>query len=422
MKNQRIAACVAGVCGVGVLAAGAAAQTLVGVELVTTGTPRVFAIDPVTGELEQIMAAPVGSGRSMVSLGALPDCRLVGVSGDYTGNDRTPLHVLNPMTGLMTNVAFGAPLATSFVEGLDWSPRHNALLVGFGAGSFITNRLALVSPEDGTVSSFTPALAGILDIDSVVCWANDEVLFDLNASANPRMKRVVDPMPSPTFEAFASPPIFSTDFYHDGAFHPVTGVLTLTNAEANRLLTLSGNTYVNGPAFPGGVRIQGLAWATLPPRRLEVMSATVCEGERAEIGVTLLGDGPFTFEWQRLDEGGEWISVEDGYAEGLGSIDGVGTHTLVIEEAEHAATGTRWRVLVSNLCGGVMSGEAELIVCACLECPADFNLDGGIDGADVEAFFAAWEAGSCDADVNADGGIDGGDVEVFFASWEQGGC
>jgi hypothetical protein len=55
-------------------------------------------------------------------------------------------------------------------------------------------------------------------------------------------------------------------------------------------------------------------------------------------------------------------------------------------------------------------------------CPADFNNDGGVDGADVEAFFTAWEAGDSEADVNGDGGIDGADVETFFVAWEAGGC
>jgi uncharacterized membrane protein len=55
-------------------------------------------------------------------------------------------------------------------------------------------------------------------------------------------------------------------------------------------------------------------------------------------------------------------------------------------------------------------------------CPADFNQDGGVDGADVEAFYAAWENSEPDADVNQDGGVDGGDVETFFAAWEAGGC
>ena len=53
-------------------------------------------------------------------------------------------------------------------------------------------------------------------------------------------------------------------------------------------------------------------------------------------------------------------------------------------------------------------------------CAADFNADGGVDGADIDAFFAAWEQGL--ADVNSDGGVDGDDVGAFFALWESGGC
>jgi subtilisin family serine protease len=53
-------------------------------------------------------------------------------------------------------------------------------------------------------------------------------------------------------------------------------------------------------------------------------------------------------------------------------------------------------------------------------CIGDFNQDGGVDGSDVNAFFAAWEAGDASADVNQDGGVDGGDVNEFFAHWEAG--
>jgi len=55
-------------------------------------------------------------------------------------------------------------------------------------------------------------------------------------------------------------------------------------------------------------------------------------------------------------------------------------------------------------------------------CPADFNRDGGVDGADVAAFFMAWEQGNSTADINNDGGIDGTDVEAFFVVWEAGAC
>ena len=55
-------------------------------------------------------------------------------------------------------------------------------------------------------------------------------------------------------------------------------------------------------------------------------------------------------------------------------------------------------------------------------CPADFNEDGGVDGADVEAFYLAWQEGDVFGDVNQDGGVDGADVEFFFLVWEAGGC
>lgn len=57
-----------------------------------------------------------------------------------------------------------------------------------------------------------------------------------------------------------------------------------------------------------------------------------------------------------------------------------------------------------------------------LPCAADFDLDGGVDGRDVEAFFTAFEQAEPAADVNQDGGVDGGDVEAFFRQWERGGC
>ncbi|MBS0197911.1 MAG: hypothetical protein JSR77_14240 [Planctomycetes bacterium] len=53
-------------------------------------------------------------------------------------------------------------------------------------------------------------------------------------------------------------------------------------------------------------------------------------------------------------------------------------------------------------------------------CIADYNVDGGVDGSDVDAFFADWESGNAAADVNSDGGVDGADVSVFFAHWEAG--
>ncbi len=58
----------------------------------------------------------------------------------------------------------------------------------------------------------------------------------------------------------------------------------------------------------------------------------------------------------------------------------------------------------------------------CPPCTADFNGDGGVDGADVQAFFETWEAGAPCGDANGDGGVDGADIERFMLAWETGGC
>jgi hypothetical protein len=55
-----------------------------------------------------------------------------------------------------------------------------------------------------------------------------------------------------------------------------------------------------------------------------------------------------------------------------------------------------------------------------LRCVADYNRDGGVDGADVESFFLDWQVGGQAADLNLDGGVDGGDIETFFTRWETG--
>lgn len=51
-------------------------------------------------------------------------------------------------------------------------------------------------------------------------------------------------------------------------------------------------------------------------------------------------------------------------------------------------------------------------------CPADWDSANGVDGDDVIAFFADWDAGN--ADFNNDGGTDGDDVIDFFAHWDAG--
>ena len=84
--------------------------------------------------------------------------------------------------------------------------------------------------------------------------------------------------------------------------------------------------------------------------------------------------------------------------------------------------GRNFRRVVTNACGSVTSDQDTLTICRCLDCPADFNQSGGIDGADVGDVFTVWEGCGCDGDVNPDGGVDGCDVVTFFTAWVASGC
>ena len=64
------------------------------------------------------------------------------------------------------------------------------------------------------------------------------------------------------------------------------------------------------------------------------------------------------------------------------------------------------------------SQPARLVI----RCFGDFNQDGGIDGSDVDAFFAAWEEEAIEADVDLDRAVDAMDVTDFFVRWSSGTC
>ena len=72
--------------------------------------------------------------------------------------------------------------------------------------------------------------------------------------------------------------------------------------------------------------------------------------------------------------------------------------------------------------GNTQAWRASLPAPQGVLCIADFDESGGVDGADVEAFFIAWSGNDERADANQDGGVDGQDVEAFFIPWEAGGC
>lgn len=73
----------------------------------------------------------------------------------------------------------------------------------------------------------------------------------------------------------------------------------------------------------------------------------------------------------------------------------------------------------------LMTGASAVGSCggsSCPVCAADYDQNGGVDGADIGAFFADFEQGLPCADVDLNGGVDGADIGGFFVLFEAGGC
>lgn len=117
------------------------------------------------------------------------------------------------------------------------------------------------------------------------------------------------------------------------------------------------------------------------------------------------GAGPLSFQWY-LD--GE--ALEDGPV-----FEGTHDSALAINTREARCFRGSLTCRISGPCGSVLSAATPLQIGFI----ADFNMDGGVTGDDVAAFFEAFAAGDPFADVGCDGGVEGSDVESFFVCWES---
>jgi hypothetical protein len=175
--------------------------------------------------------------------------------------------------------------------------------------------------------------------------------------------------------------------------------------------SLSGNVYL------GRYRMSATIDVALDPQ-----SKSLVVGERLTLtAMPANGYEGVRVKWQR---DGVDVSPDDPRVSGaLASLESPTYRTvatLTIVDAAVGDAGT-YRAVFTDVCG-VSTASEGAGVCVGVSCAADFNSDGGVDGADVEAFLFAWMDGRCAADVNLDGGVDGFDLETFFATWQAGGC
>jgi hypothetical protein len=162
-----------------------------------------------------------------------------------------------------------------------------------------------------------------------------------------------------------------------------------------------------------------------------VMNASVlefvCVGAQPTITVQPVStsapfDGRATFSAEAVGDTATFGTINYQWRHEGVDMRGEDQPTLSIDPITPTDAGA-YTCVIRNDCSRIDTRAAYLtVVMPQAPCVADFNQDGGVDGADIEAFFIDWEASGNRADVNQDGGVDGADIEAFFGQWTAGGC
>ncbi len=131
----------------------------------------------------------------------------------------------------------------------------------------------------------------------------------------------------------------------------------------------------------------------------------VMSGEQILLEPTIVTTGANSFRWRK---DGVQLFNSPIYS-------GVTSRALTINPQDPTQSGN-YTLAVTSSCGVTTTRPAEVVVL----CTADYNSDDSVDGDDVIAFFADWDAGEPAGDANRDGSVDGDDVIWFFSRWDLG--
>ncbi|MFZ4573504.1 MAG: hypothetical protein ACOYN0_03840 [Phycisphaerales bacterium] len=205
---------------------------------------------------------------------------------------------------------------------------------------------------------------------------------------------------------------------------PGVGVLPVTLALGDRVIIATSsddNPFEDWMNVNATLTIEGPPVFAAGPREVSLCAA----GTVANFSVAADGTASLQYRWQRREAtpGSPWANLSNGPlllgGVPVATVSGATGAQLAFNRG---SAGSEFllirgfvRCVVTDGCGLIRnSPEAVMRFCA-----GDFTCDGAIDGDDVIAFFAAWDAGTFEGDVNGDGGTDGDDVIAFFNDWDS---
>jgi hypothetical protein len=227
---------------------------------------------------------------------------------------------------------------------------------------------------------------------------------------------------------------------------PVSGA----TAQATAFVEASVPRYPDNPTgFQPGLlvsyyQVVGLSvlpdWSTLVPFATETVEAIYYPSSNGEYAGSGLADnvGAVYDGWLDVPESGLWTLTtqsDDGSALSIGGVrvvDNDGLHGMTTRSATVALAQGKHQLRVEFFENGGGAGlivmwagpnrstqvvPAEFFSHGGQALPADFNVDGIVDGADLGVLLGAWGAQGVPQDLTGDGIVDGADLGVLLGSW-----
>lgn len=324
---------------------------------------------------------------------------LDGASGDYLGSsvavdaDTVAAGALYKTVG--TNLFQGA--AYTFTRtGISWSQQAK-----------------LVASDGGPFDYFGGSVA--LSGDSVVLGADNQTVNN-NASQGAAYTFERAGLVWSQLAKLTSTTGAPGDFF--GQSVALVGTTAVAGAPNQQVASINqGACYIFGSRIPINL-IQQPATVSLCPQAL------------ANLSVTALGSGPFTYLWQWRSSPTfpSWTTVNSGLNAGgtrTFSVLNATTPSITVSAFKQTDTNTTFgdfRVIVSNTCGNAISLPAAIRVCW-----GDINCDGHVDDNDFVLFAIGYDVlqcsspempALCPADLNADNLVDDFDFAIFAVAYD----
>ncbi len=332
---------------------------------------------------------------------------------------------LNPATGswsaLGSGVTGAAPPAQTTAAALALSQTGEVYVGGIftTAGGLAANNIARYSPATNSWSALGPGVSNIVTALTVIPGGDLFAGGNFNSAGGGPALRIARYNPaSNTWSPLGSGlngTVWSMvtlpggDFIAGGQFS-FSGSLPLsriarfaptTNTWSPLQTGISGNSVNALVVLPSGDLIAGGDFSTTNTSPASRAARYYFGSQPPVIGVQPLpvvtaptgsamftitatgGPGTLSYQWRR--NGVPITTMENATA---------ATPSLLLTNVQASDVGL-YDCVVSTSCPGGSTTSNSATLGFVQTCPADFNQDGGIDGADVSDFFAAWESGAC---------------------------